>query len=164
MKFIKVFKNSLWIMFLSGLVVFDRCAIKEDEPEFDKELLLQLVNSYRASGCNCGSEGYFVPTVSLEWNDILERAAHDHCVDMFTNKFFSHTGSDGSDVGTRLNRRGYKWKTCGENISSGRQTEKSVIDGWMKSPGHCRNIMNPTFKEIGASRKDSYWTLVLGTR
>ena len=44
------------------------------------------------------------------------------------------------------------------------QTEKSVIEGWIKSPGHCKNIMNPAYKEIGAARKGNYWTLVLGAR
>ena len=153
-------------MLLSGLVLFSRCTKEEPKPkpEGNKELLLQLVNSYRASGCDCGTAGYFAPTTPVVWNNALERAAYDHCVDMFTNKFFSHTGSDGATVVTRLKRRGYDYKTYGENIARGYPTEKSVIEGWIKSPGHCRNIMNPNFKEIGASKVSDYWTLVLGTR
>jgi len=44
------------------------------------------------------------------------------------------------------------------------QTEKSVIEGWIKSSGHCKNIMKPAYKEIGVARKGNYWTLVLGAR
>jgi len=172
MKIFQIIKNSLRVMILATLVMFCNCKKEtpETKPEVDKDseinqkLLLQLVNSYRASGCDCGSEGYFASTASVVWNNQLEQAAQDHCDDMFTNKIFSHSGSNGSDPGTRLKQHGYLWKTYGENIALGYQTEKSVIEGWIKSPGHCRNIMNPAFKEIGAARKGSYWTLTLGTR
>ena len=158
------------IIFLTALIIFSSCAKEAPETEKvpDKEinpkLLLQLVNSYRVAGCNCGSEGNFAATAPVAWNDQLEQAALDHTEDMFTNKFLSHTGSDGSNPGTRIKHRGYNYKTYGENIASGYQTEKSVIEGWIKSPGHCRNIMNPNYKEMGAARKGNYWTLVLGAR
>ena len=42
--------------------------------------------------------------------------------------------------------------------------------GWLASPGHCSNIMNPDFTEMGAayaidksSAAGSYWTQVFGT-
>jgi len=172
MKNIKGIKNGLRIIFLTALVIFGSCTkeVQETKNEIEKEteknlkLLLQLVNSYRASGCDCGSEGRFAATAPVVWNDKLEQAALDHSEDMFTNKFQSHTGSDGSNPGARLKRLGYDWKTCGENIAWGYQTEKSVVEGWIKSPGHCRNIMDPKYKEMGAARKGNYWTLVLGTR
>ena len=170
MKIVKIIKNGLRIIFLTALVMFESCAKeapkteKEPDKEMDTKLLLQLVNSYRVSGCNCGSEGNFAATAPVVWNDQLEQAALDHTEDMFTNNFLSHTGSDGSNPGTRIKRRGYNYKTYGENIARGYQTEKSVIEGWIKSPGHCRNIMNPAYKEIGAARKGNYWTLVLGAR
>ena len=172
MKIVKIIKNGLGIIFLTALVIFGSCTKEapETEKEPDKEtemetkLLLQLVNSYRISGCDCGSAGRFAATAPVVWNDQLEQAALDHSEDMFTNKFLSHTGSDGSNPGTRIKRHGYNGKTYGENIASGYQTEKSVIEGWIKSPGHCKNIMNPAYKEIGVARKGNYWTLVLGAR
>ena len=151
-------------IFFSGFVLFVSCTEKEPAPEFDKALLLQLVNSHRAAGCDCGSEGYFASAAPVVWNVALERAARDHSEDMFAKNFFSHTGSDGSTVASRLERHKYNWKSYGENIGRGYQTEKSVIEGWMKSAGHCRNIMNPSLNEMGASRKGNYWTLILGTR
>ena len=40
----------------------------------------------------------------------------------------------------------------GENIAAGYSTVLSVIEGWLKSPGHCANIMSPYFREIGAAK------------
>jgi len=129
----------------------------------NKALLLQLVNKHRSTGCNCGSQ-YFAQTTPVVWNDSLELAAHDHALDMYVNIFFSHTGSNGSGIGDRAKRRNYNWKSLGENISLGRQTEEDVIKGWMNSPGHCSNIMSPNYKEMGVSRAGNYWTMVLGSQ
>ncbi|MBL7110645.1 MAG: hypothetical protein ISS19_01740 [Bacteroidales bacterium] len=46
-------------------------------------------------------------------------AAQDHSDDMDENNNLSHTGSDGSSAGDRLDSIGYKWSTCGENIAVG---------------------------------------------
>jgi uncharacterized protein YkwD len=77
-------------------------------------------------------------------------AAYLHSEDMVLNDFFSHTGSDGSSAGQRISRQGYPWRTYGENIAVGYPTVSSVIQGWLGSEGHCRNLMNPAFTEIGA--------------
>ena len=137
---------------------FDR----NEESAVDKELVLQLINAYRASGCDCGSEGYFAPATAVVWNDTLEQAAKVHSTDMYTNKNFSHTGSDGSSMTDRVKRLGYNWALCGENIGQGHKNEEQVIKGWINSPGHCSNIMYPTFKEIGMAKTGDYWTLVFG--
>ena len=83
MKFVKISKNGLRVLFLTALVIFGRCTkeVSETEKGIDKKteinqkLLLQLVNSYRASGCDCGSEGYFSSTTPVVWNAQLEQAA-----------------------------------------------------------------------------------------
>ena len=128
------------------------------------ERIVQLVNDYRKKGYDCGSEGYFDPATPVRWNDTLALAAKEHSKDMYTNNFFSHTGSDLSSMGVRIRRQGYSWTICGENIGKGYRTEEQVITGWMNSPGHCSNIMNPKFKEIGVAKMGDYWTLVLGAR
>ena len=97
------------------------------------------------------------------WNDTLEMAALDHYPDMAANKFFSHTGSDGSTFSDRMSRRGYNWWAGAENIAIN-YSEEGTVKAWIESPGHCRNIMNSNYTEIGAARVGNYWTLVLGTR
>jgi uncharacterized protein YkwD len=134
------------------------CASSDEE-----NLLLQLVNEARSSGCDCGGD-YCPPTTPVSWDTTLELVAHDHSLDMDKNKFLNHTGSNGSNPGQRMNRRGYDWRTYGENIASGQKTEEDVIAAWLKSPGHCKNIMNPAFKDMGISRVGNYWTQVFGAK
>lgn len=130
-----------------------------------KNNMLDLVNAQRKAGCDCGGDkGYFAPTDTLTWNDTLEMSAYYHCWDMYSNNFFSHTGSDSSGIGERISRQGYNWVRCGENIARGQATIAAVVAGWMKSPGHCSNIMNPNFKEIGVSKVGEYWTQNFGTK
>ena len=139
----------------------------DDDPPVstvNTSLLLQLVNSYRTAGYNCGYYGYFGSTDPVTWDNTLEAVAYDHSLDMSTNYFFSHTGSNGSSPGDRLTQHGYIWTTYGENIARGYRTEKAVIDGWIANPGHCANIMNPLFKEMGIAMIGNYWTLDLGAR
>ena len=59
----------------------------------------------------------------------------------------------------------------GENIAAGYSTVLSVMEGWLKSPGHCANIMSPYFREIGAAKAvnlnstyHTYWTLDLASK
>ncbi len=136
----------------------------QETPEYpSKKLLVSLVNDYRTTGCNCGTE-YFGPVNPVVWNDTLELAAKAHSIDMNENNFFEHTGSDGSSAGDRLDRVKYPWRTWGENIARGYDSEKDVVEAWINSVGHCKNIMNGNFEEMGVAISDSYWTQVFGTQ
>jgi uncharacterized protein YkwD len=125
--------------------------------------MLQLVNTVRSKGCQCGDTFYY-PAPPLTWNTKLETAAYYHTTDMAKNKFFSHYAPDGSRGGNRLERAGYRWKTYGENIGQGYKTEKEMLDGWLASPSHCKNIMNKTYKEMGVARVGMLWTQEFGSR
>jgi uncharacterized protein YkwD len=122
-----------------------------------------LVNEARAKGCQCG-DTWYPAAKPLSWNDLLEAAALRHARDMNQNKFFSHTGKDGSDAGGRITETGYRWTFYGENIAFGHRTEEEVVRGWISSPGHCKNLMNPNYKEMGIARSGNYWTQDFGTR
>lgn len=123
----------------------------------NKTVMLQLVNDVRKSGCQCG-DTYYYPVAAVSWNNQLEAAAYEHSEDMFTNNYFNHTAPDGSNGGVRIERAGYSWMTFGENIAMGYRSEKEVVADWLKSPGHCKNIMNGSFKEMGVARAGNYWT------
>ena len=137
-------------------------------PDFAASALAR-VNQWRASGADCGSEGRFGPASALVWNDLLTQAATGHSQDMVTANFFSHTGSNGSTLAQRVNATGYAWSSLGENIAAGQTSVNSVVDGWIASPGHCANIMNPAFVEMGlacvagtsANPYPTYWTMDL---
>jgi len=125
----------------------------------DKEKLLRLVNEVRATGCNCGND-YYPPVNAVVWNEQLEEAAQKHSTDMKKHKDLNHEGSDGSSAGDRINATGYSWNTYGENIAVGYPTEEKVIQGWLQSIGHCKNIMNGNFTQMGVATSGAYWTQV----
>ncbi|MEU6076693.1 CAP domain-containing protein [Micromonospora sp. NPDC047074] len=115
--------------------------------------VVNLVNAERAKA-GCGA---------LSIDDKLTTAAQRHSQDQADHRNMSHTGSDGSNPGTRLDRVGYAWRTYGENVAWNQQTPAAVMDAWMNSSGHRANIVNCAFTEIGvgvASSNGPYWTQV----
>ena len=129
----------------------------------DKAKILPLINKVRQTGCNCGITS-MPPVAPVVWNDKLAKAGYDHSVEMKVNSYFSHTGLNSSNPGQRITAAGYLWKTYGENIAKGYTTEQSVVNGWLSSEGHCKNIMNANFKEMGVGREENYWTQVFGAK
>ncbi len=131
---------------------------------------LDRINAVRAAGADCHTGGRFAPAAPLTWNAKLTQAAEGHSQDMVTNKFFSHTGSNGSTLSGRVDATGYVWNALGENIAAGYVGIDSVMNGWVASDGHCANLMNPSFKEVGlvcvpgtsATPYNTYWTMDLG--
>jgi uncharacterized protein YkwD len=126
--------------------------------------VLDLVNENRAAGADCGSSGQFAAAPPLSMNPALRCAARAHSLDMATANFFSHTNLAGEGPGERMSQAGYDGRAWGENIAFGQSTPAQVVAGWMNSPGHCANIMSPTFTEIGTGYHGSNrWTQVFGT-
>ncbi|MFI1159142.1 CAP domain-containing protein [Streptomyces sioyaensis] len=116
--------------------------------------VVKLVNAERSkAGCS-----------PLTVNAKLTKAAQDHSQDMADHKNMSHTGSDGSDPGDRITKAGYNWSAYGENVAYGYSSPESVMQGWMTSPGHKRNILDCSFKEIGVghAQPGDYWTQDFG--
>ncbi|MFD4633510.1 sigma-70 family RNA polymerase sigma factor [Streptomyces sp. NPDC058284] len=119
--------------------------------------VVALVNSERAKA-GCGP---------VRSNGKLATAAAKHSADMAARDYFDHTSPDGTDPGDRITAAGYRWSTYGENIARGQQSPASVMDSWMKSPGHRANILNCDFKEMGVGIHNGsggpWWTQAFGT-
>lgn len=64
---------------------------------------------------------------------------------MIASGSFDH----GADFALRISSGGYAWRAAAENIASGYATPLSVVNAWMNSQGHCRNILNPAFRDVG---------------
>ncbi len=134
-------------------------------------LVLAAVNAARAAARSCGSTR-FEAAPPLSWNPQLAEAALVHSRDMAALRYFSHQGKDGRSVTDRATLAGYRFRTIGENIAAGQDSAAEAIAGWLDSPGHCANIMNRHFTEMGvafALSKNAdgdmgrvYWTQVLG--
>ena len=92
----------------------------------------------------------------LRSNRRLETAATKHSKDMVRRNFFSHDSPGGSTPGSRVRHTGYlkgaNGFSVGENLAWGTghyATPESIVDSWMKSPGHKANILHRAFEEIG---------------
>ena len=135
-------------------------------PEGVGEETLAAVNAARATPRKCGDE-QFAAAPPLRLNRALDAAALSHSQYMAQVRWFSHQQKNGSVVGDRALHAGYKWRTIGENIASGQRTAQEAVQGWLDSPGHCANIMNAAFVEMGVgyavnpARGTLYWTQVL---
>lgn len=86
---------------------------------------------------------------ALKLNSKLNSAASVHANDMARKRFMSHTGSDGSSMGTRVSRAGYRWTAVGENVANGQGSANEVMRSWMNSKGHRDNILSRGFTEMG---------------
>jgi len=109
-----------------------------DLDEFERRVF-ELTNVERVN--------YGVPP--LIWDSALAAVAREHSDDMGRNDFVGHDGSDGSDVGDRLDRAGILYWLWGENAAGGLGTPEEFVAGWMGSPGHRRNILNSTWTHLG---------------
>lgn len=157
---------SLSLILLSG--IFISCSKNNidftkpvQENNIDLQKLLDLVNDVRSKGTTCGST-YYPPVGSIVWSSKLETAALKHSNDMMDNDFFSHTSFNGDTFITRIQNAGYIYSSAGENIAMGYPSEESVMNGWLNSQGHCANIMNSSFTEMGVGRVGTYWTQDFG--
>ncbi|WP_018930242.1 CAP domain-containing protein [Pseudomonas umsongensis] len=131
--------------------------------------LLEAMNSARTQARQCGTQS-FAATTPLVWNATLGSAAEGHSRAMANQNFFDHKDRDGRTPGDRAELAGYAGQQVGENIAAGQDTVRKVVDGWLASPGHCANLMNPQFRELGAAyavdpKSDAgiYWTAMFGT-
>ncbi|MCI9975155.1 CAP domain-containing protein [Clostridioides difficile] len=85
--------------------------------------------------------------------------------DMIDNNYFSHNSPTYGSPFDMLKKFGISYKTAGENIAMGQKTPKEVVNAWMNSEGHRKNILNPNFSKIGVgvaqkSGGSLYWTQI----
>ena len=156
--------RQLWIVMAAPFA--PRVALS---PEAAAQRVLELVNEARTQPRRCGDRPFHAAR-PLARSAVLGRAALLHAEDMARHGYFSHTGRDGSKPAERVARVGYKFRAAGENITAGPSTPEEAVAGWLKSPGHCANLMNPAFTEMGvafAVERNSefgvYWAQVLAT-
>jgi uncharacterized protein YkwD len=130
---------------------------------------LELVNQARAKARKCGRQNFGAARpVGLDIK--LDRTALTHSEDMARHGHMTHRGSDGTSVAERASHAGYKWAKVGENVAAGTPGVEDVIQGWLQSPEHCANVMNPDFTQMGVayavnavSEDGIYWTQVFAT-
>jgi uncharacterized protein YkwD len=96
---------------------------------------------------------------------VLSRVALAHSMDMARRRFYGHMNPDRLGPAERIEAAGYDALASAENIARGYRDPNLVVNGWMDSPGHRANILNPDFQTIGAgyfvdtaAPDGHYWT------
>jgi uncharacterized protein YkwD len=136
--------------------------------QISPEQALEKINAARAVARQCGDTA-FGAAPALRWNDKLAAAASAHSADMAARNYFSHTNPEGLSPSDRTQAAGYG-RSTGENIAVGQRSMDEAIAAWLKSPGHCSNIMSTRYQDyaIGCAPSESaqyggfYWTQSFG--
>ena len=103
-----------------------------------EQKMLELINEERAK----------VGIPPLVMDETIVTVARAHSYDMWQRKYFSHVDPDGKDPFDRMKEGGVKFISAGENIALAPNVEVAH-KGLMNSPGHKRNILDPSFHKVG---------------
>jgi len=146
-----------------------RCGARPEPGE-----VLRRLNRLRSQGAVCHETGSRVVASPLQWSDSLAAVAAAQSRDMAELRHMRHRDMLDRGLGERLTAVGYRFSTAVENIAVGYDSLDEVVEAWLKSEGHCENMMNRAVLELGLACSDDasapqqgegrYWTLVLGAR
>ena len=83
----------------------------------------------------------------------LARAAQQHADDMARNGYLSHTNLEGRNPLERVQTAGIEgFRLLAENIGESNiagDRIAAVIEAWLASPSHRKNLLNPAFNHTG---------------
>jgi len=94
----------------------------------------------------------------LRLDERLNQAAEDRMRDMEEMSYWSHRSPEGLSPFVWMKPRGYEFAFAGENLAAGFETVTILVDSWMESDGHRRNILSPDFDEVGVAVIDGRTT------
>ena len=150
--------DELWVVF----------AVQAVLPNFDDagamvQRAVNLVNEAREQGHRCGNR--FWPGANpVRLSATLSEVARQHALDMARHHYFDHQDLSGRSPADRVKAAGYREQRVAENIAYGTLSTEDAIAGWLNSPGHCENLMEPRFKEMGIAfapgsgeHRELYW-------
>ncbi len=105
----------------------------------------------------------------LKENWELSRVARYKSKDMLQKNYFSHTSPTYGSPFQMMRDFGISYRTAGENIAAGQSSAQAVMNAWMNSDGHRKNILSSNYKEIGVGYAKGgsyghYWTQMFITR
>ncbi|MEX2006943.1 MAG: CAP domain-containing protein [Candidatus Saccharimonadales bacterium] len=85
----------------------------------------------------------------LRFNSKLNAAAYAKAKDMADRNYWSHNTPDGQLPWIFVESFGYAYQKLGENLAAGFANEELSVKGWMASPPHRQNVLDPSYYEVG---------------
>jgi len=126
----------------------------------DMDIAISDFNAYRAQ----------MGLTPVVYSAKLNKASQLHAQDMARAGDASHTGTDGSAHGDRVQRQAYYFSIVAENVASGQKSWEKVFSAWQKSPGHNENLLRPDVTEFGLalvydpdSAYQTYWAMLVAS-
>ncbi|WP_066049568.1 CAP domain-containing protein [Robertmurraya korlensis] len=97
---------------------------------------------------------------ALKADTALSKVAREKSLDMSNNGYFSHASPTYGSPFDMMKQFGISYQYAGENIAMGQRSPEEVVQAWMNSEGHRKNILNGNFNYIGVGYVESgnYWT------
>ena len=150
--------DELWVVFAA------RAALPNSEDAGAMvDRAVSLVNEAREQGHRCGNRSW--PRANpVRLSATLSEVARQHALDMARHRYFDHQDLSGRSPADRVKAAGYHEQLVAENIAYGTLSIEDAIAGWLNSPGHCENLMDPRLKEMGIAfapgsgeHRELYW-------
>lgn len=114
--------------------------------QIDVSKLVEYTNSNRAkSGAG-----------NVTLNPQLNAAAAAKVDDMFKENYWAHVSPKGTQPWFFISSAGYKYQHAGENLARDFSNSKDVVNAWMASPSHKKNLLDKRYKDMGLAVKDGY--------
>ncbi len=107
----------------------------------------EQVRSEMLARANAERTAAGLPPLSLDSR--LNDAAQRHAEDMLVRSFYSHVSLDGDGPSDRVRQSGYPARLVAENIARGPFSVNEVMDNWMASREHRRNLLHPGLQDLG---------------
>ncbi|MFK7909236.1 MAG: CAP domain-containing protein [Akkermansiaceae bacterium] len=99
---------------------------------------------------------------ALEIDPKLCATSRDHSKDMEKHQFFAHNSPVAGKRTPWDRAKNFGTTASGENIYMGSTKPQAANRGWFFSPGHHRNMFNPSHKRIGLGQHNRHWTQMFG--
>ena len=131
-------RNSKFLVAAAFLCFFSSSANAELQRNDSERQLFESLNRERAA------QGLS----ALQWDNALFKAARHHALLMLNLNMLEHQLPSEPGLEPRLAEAGARFSIIAENIAIGPNPE-TIHKGWMNSPGHRKNILDPRLTSVG---------------
>jgi hypothetical protein len=131
-------RNSKFLLAAAFLFFFSTSAYAQPQRNDSERQLFEALNHERtAQGLS-----------ALQWDNALFKAARHHALLMLNLNRLEHQLPSESSLERRLSEAGARFAAIAENIAIG-PNPRTIHAGWMDSPGHRKNILDPRLTSVG---------------
>ncbi|MBP3313755.1 MAG: hypothetical protein J6K84_03760 [Oscillospiraceae bacterium] len=142
------------------IVPEEKPVLPDEKPETPEEAPSSLHAFEKRVGELVNIERAKVGLKPLTLDESLSWKARVKSEDMAKNNYFSHNSPTYGTPFEMMQSMGISYRTAGENIAMGQSTPEAVVEAWMNSEGHRKNILSPSFTHLGVGyiADGNYWT------